>query len=232
MLEQSINALYEIADHVSRGDTIDETLANAVKLSTDLLLCDECCTYVRQGNELVPWVWKYVEKASPERDNIPIGAGLAAALSKRLTPLAISHDLPVPSFRRFEEWSTNPGETSICVPFLSRSRLMGAMTLHHRRPRVYTPRDLKFLCTIGYLVGADLGIAAIEQQNSDLILKLETRKLVERSKGILQRDLGMSEHEAYLALQKQSEQRNRTMKDIAQAIILNAEIRGSLLPAD
>ena len=40
-------------------------------------------------------------------------------------------------------------------------------------------------------------------------------------------ELGLSEHEAFLALQRQSRQKNRPMKEIAQAIILNAEVRQS-----
>jgi uroporphyrinogen-III synthase len=48
---------------------------------------------------------------------------------------------------------------------------------------------------------------------------------VERAKGILQRDLGLSEEQAYLALQKQSRQKRKPMKEIAEAIILGEEVR-------
>ena len=219
MPDGNVNALYEIADHVSRGDTADETLASAVKVATALVNCDECCTYVRQGVELVPWVWKYVKNGSLDRESAPVGDGFAAVLAARRSPVAVYDDSShARSFRDFEDWSTDPGERFICVPFLSRSRLLGAMTLHHWNPRSYSRLELKFLCTIGYLVGADLGIASLEKENSDLLLELETRKLVERSKGILQRDLGMNEQEAYAALQRQSEQKRRPMKEIAQAV--------------
>jgi len=58
--------------------------------------------------------------------------------------------------------------------------------------------------------GADIAISRLESQNSDLLMELETRKLVERGKGILQRELGLSEHEAFLALQRQSQQKKAT----------------------
>jgi uroporphyrinogen-III synthase len=58
--------------------------------------------------------------------------------------------------------------------------------------------------------------------------KLETRKIVERAKGILQRDLGLNEEQAYLALQRQSRQKRISMKGVAEAIVLSEEIkRGS-----
>jgi AmiR/NasT family two-component response regulator len=50
---------------------------------------------------------------------------------------------------------------------------------------------------------------------------------MERAKGILQRDLQMSEEEAYLTLQKQSRQRRKSLRDVAEAIVLSDEIRRS-----
>ena len=51
------------------------------------------------------------------------------------------------------------------------------------------------------------------------------RKLVERAKGILQSELRISEPEAYLMLQRQSQQRRRPMKEIAEAIVLSHAIK-------
>jgi uroporphyrinogen-III synthase len=56
---------------------------------------------------------------------------------------------------------------------------------------------------------------------------LQTRKVVERAKGILQRDLGLSEEQAYLTLQRQSRQKRKAMKEIAEAIVLSDEVRGN-----
>jgi uroporphyrinogen-III synthase len=82
------------------------------------------------------------------------------------------------------------------------------------------------------MLGAELGIARLEKENSELLLELETRKLVERGKGILQRELGISETEAYRALQSQSREKDRPLKEIAQAIILGAEVRQKALQAE
>ena len=56
---------------------------------------------------------------------------------------------------------------------------------------------------------------------------IETRKLVERAKGILQRDLGLTEEQAYLSIQRQSRQKRKTMKEVAEAIVLSEEVRSS-----
>ena len=41
----------------------------------------------------------------------------------------------------------------------------------------------------------------------------------------LQRDLGLTEEEAYLTIQRQSRQRRKTKKEIAEAIVLGEELR-------
>jgi two-component system, response regulator PdtaR len=197
MLEEIFTAFYKIAYHVSRGDTVDETLASAVEFASVFLNCDECCTYVRQGDELVPWVWKHVKHGSLERTSLPVDSGFAAAVKRQRAPIAVAADSTKgAAFKVFAEWSRNPGETFVCAPFLSRSQLVGAITLRHWRPRPYRWHELQFLSSIGCMVGTELGIARLEQQNADLLLELETRKLVERGKDILQRDPGMSEREA------------------------------------
>ncbi|HEX4379038.1 MAG TPA: ANTAR domain-containing protein, partial [Candidatus Acidoferrum sp.] len=78
---------------------------------------------------------------------------------------------------------------------------------------------------IGFLVGAEVERARLEEENSQLSEELESRKVIERGKGILQRDLRISEEEAYLMLQKQSRQRRLSMREVAEAIILSEEIK-------
>ena len=99
------------------------------------------------------------------------------------------------------------------------------INLQHREPHTYTRRQIRLISTIGFLVGAEIEMARLEGENSQLLQQLETRKLVERAKGILQRDLGMNEEQAYLALQRQSRQKRRSLKEIAEAIVLGEEIR-------
>ncbi|MNC90303.1 putative transcriptional regulatory protein pdtaR [compost metagenome] len=68
-------------------------------------------------------------------------------------------------------------------------------------------------------------MARLEVENTQLSERLETRKIVDRAKGILQRDLAITEEEAYLTIQRQSRQRRKTKKEIAEAIILGDELR-------
>jgi AmiR/NasT family two-component response regulator len=67
----------------------------------------------------------------------------------------------------------------------------------------------------------------LENEKSVLSGRLETRKLVERAKGILQRELKISEEEAYRTMQRQSQQMRKSMKEISESVILNDELKRS-----
>lgn len=65
---------------------------------------------------------------------------------------------------------------------------------------------------------------ALEQEVDNLAEALETRKKVERAKGILMDKQNLSESEAFRRIQKMSMNTRRPMKEVAEAIILaNAE---------
>jgi len=61
---------------------------------------------------------------------------------------------------------------------------------------------------------------ALEKEVGSLKLALETRKLVDRAKGILMDSQGMTEAEAFRKIQKMSMNIRKPMKEVAEAIIL------------
>ncbi len=61
---------------------------------------------------------------------------------------------------------------------------------------------------------------ALEKEVGDLTLALETRKLVDRAKGILMDSQDLSEAEAFRKIQKMSMNTRKPMKEVAEAIIL------------
>jgi len=63
----------------------------------------------------------------------------------------------------------------------------------------------------------------LQKQVDDLADQLETRKLVDRAKGILMDTQGLTESAAFRRIQKMSMNTRKSMKEIAQAIILTYE---------
>jgi response regulator NasT len=59
----------------------------------------------------------------------------------------------------------------------------------------------------------------LQQEIADLREALEARKLIERAKGILMRRLNLTEEEAFRRLQRQSQDTNRRLAEVAEALI-------------
>jgi len=67
-------------------------------------------------------------------------------------------------------------------------------------------------------------LSAMRQENEALKRTLETRKLIERAKGILMQRLGLSEPDAFRRIQKTAMDSRRPMAEVAQALLLTEEI--------
>ena len=132
-----------------------------------------------------------------------------------------------PRFQFFHELPEDSYEAFLSVPLMCRGRVVGVLNLQHRNSHVYRRKEIRLISAVGFLVGAEIEMARLEESNSNLTEQLQTRKIVERAKGILQRDLGLNEEQAYLTLQRQSRQKRKPMKEIAEAIILSDEVRGN-----
>ena len=68
----------------------------------------------------------------------------------------------------------------------------------------------------------------LQEENLDMKRQLETRKLVERAKGILQQKHKLTEEEAYLRLRNESRRLRRPMRDLAEAIIMSEELSSNV----
>ncbi len=65
----------------------------------------------------------------------------------------------------------------------------------------------------------------LEQKVSDLEEALETRKLVERAKGVLMEAYGLSESEAFNRMRRTSMDNRRSMREVSEAILLSQEVQ-------
>ena len=85
-------------------------------------------------------------------------------------------------------------------------------------------REEELTPAIEVALGRFAEFKALEKQVADLKEALETRKLVDRAKGILMDRQGLSEAEAFRKIQKMSMDNRKAMKDVAEAIILAHQV--------
>jgi uroporphyrinogen-III synthase len=221
-----IDLLHEIGSRLAAADPLHAVLSRVVDFVSTIVQCDSCFVYVLEDDDLVLRASKTPHPDVVDRLTLRVGQGITGWVAEHRTPVAVgSHAFDDPRFKTFNELPEDRYEAFLSVPVLSRGKLVGVINLQHRQPHDHTLREMQLISTIGFLVGAEIETARLEVENSQLSERLETRKVLDRAKGILQRDLGFTEEEAYLTIQRQSRQRRKTKKEIAEAIILTDELR-------
>ena len=81
----------------------------------------------------------------------------------------------------------------------------------------FTPNDL--IPAIDIALTRYQQINALEDEVSDLEERLETRKILDRAKGILNDTMGLTEPEAFRWIQKASMDRRLSMREVAETVI-------------
>ncbi len=228
-LEDShVDVIHDISVRLGTGDGLHEVLNRVVEFASALVKCDSCLIYVLEGDELVLRASKNPHPEVVDRLKLQVGEGITGWVAEHREPVAIpekaAQDL---RFQFFHELPEDSYEAFLSVPVMCRGRVVGVINLQHRQHHVYRRREIRMISAIGFLVGSEIELARLEEANSTLAEQLQTRKVVERAKGILQRDMGLNEEQAYLTLQRQSRQKRKPMKEIAEAIILSDEVRGN-----
>src|SRR5690349_13206010 len=227
MVEDSqVNVLHHTVTRIASADGFHQALDRVLDFAVELVKCDSCFIYVLSGEDLILRASKNPHQELLDRLKLRIGQGITGWVAEHREPVAVFKEAyKDPRFQRFNELPEDRYEAFLSVPLFSRGRLVGVMNLQHGDPHVYTEREIGLLATVGSLAGAEIELARLESQNSELSQQLETRKIVEWAKRILQRDLCLTEEQAYLSIQRQSRQKRKSMKEIAEEIILGEEVK-------
>jgi uroporphyrinogen-III synthase len=226
--KSDIDVLHEIGSRIAAADPLHEVLLRVVGFVSSIVRCDSCFIYVLEQDALVLRASKTPHPDVVDRLKLRVGEGITGWVAEHHQPVAVGqHAWEDPRFQTFNELPEDRYEAFLSVPVLSRGKLVGVVNLQHRQPHSHTKREIQLISTICFLVGAEIEMARLEVENTQLFERLEARKVVDRAKGILQRDLKITEEEAYLTIQRQSRQRRKSMKEIADAIILADDLRRS-----
>jgi uroporphyrinogen-III synthase len=224
-----VEFLHQMASRMGGADPLHEVLAQIVEFAASVVRCDSCFLYALEGGDLVLRASRNAHPDVVDRLRLRIGQGITGWVAQHGKPVAVARDASQdPRFQMFKDLPEDRFEAFLSVPVLCRGRVVGVINLQNREAHEYLEREIKLISTIGFLVGAEMEMARLEGENLHLSEKLETRKLVERAKGVLQRELKISEEEAYLMIQRQSRQRRKPMKEIAEAVVLSEDVKRSL----
>jgi uroporphyrinogen-III synthase len=229
-----VTLLHRISNIVSSEISLDEMLGEIVGLTLQVTDCDACLVYLleRESGEIVLRASQVPHAADLGHIRMKMGEGVTGWVAEHKSVVALASNAA--SDRRFKRFQTLVEDTYdafLSVPLVSSGDVIGVINVHHRKAHNHSSEEVGLLTFIGEQMGGAIAKSVLSEENARLLQEtmemkrqLETRKLVERAKGILQTRYKLSEEEAYLRLRNESRRLRRPMKDLAEAIILAEDL--------
>ena len=225
--ERQIKALSKVSKAIASDLYLEDILRLIVTVTAQAMGSNICSLMLvdEKTNKLVIRATQSISEEYNKKPPLKIGEGIAGKVAKENKPLAIKNVAKEKEYK-YGDIARKEGLSSLlCVPLAVKGKVIGVINC-------YTPSSHDFSETEIDILTSIANQAAVAIENTELMVKsrviqeeLEARKRIERAKGILIRDEGLTEEEAYLQLQKYSMDKRKSMLEIAEAIIMVADMK-------
>lgn len=233
-LNENAALLHRVSGIVSSELSLDEMLGEIVGLAAQVSNCDACLVYLveTETGEFVLRASQVPHASDLGVIRVKMGEGVTGWVAEHQAPVALSSRAAEdPRFKMFPALVEDTYEAFLSVPLINKGRAIGVINVHHRKQHSHGPEEIATLSFIGEQMGSAISKSLLEEENARLAeekaemqRQLETRKVVERAKGLLQKRYNLSEEEAYLRMRNESRRLRRPMKELADAIILAEDL--------
>jgi len=224
---KQLEAISKVSKTITSNLYLGDILKLIVTVTAEIMDSKICSLMLidEKTRELVLKATQSMSEVYNKKPNLKVGEGIAGKVASENKPIAV-YDLSKGSEYKSKNIAVVAGlESLLSVPLAVKGKVIGVLNNYTSYPHNFTDDEVNILTTVA-------NQAAIVIENAELMVKtkvvqeeLETRKSVERAKGILMRGQAMSEEEAFRKIQKQSMDLRKSMREIAEAIILMESMR-------
>jgi uroporphyrinogen-III synthase len=221
--------LHRVSAIVSSGRSLDEMLNELVSLATQVTSSDACLIYLLdpENDEIVLRASQLPHASEVGSLRLHVGEGVTGWVAEHKSVVSLPSNASSDSrFQAFSDLVEDTYEAFLSVPLVAGGVVIGVINIHHRQPHPHSAEEIALVSFIGEQLGGAIARARLEEENQrlqeetvEMKRQLETRKLVERAKGILQQKLQLTEEDAYLQLRNESRRQRRPMRELAEEII-------------
>lgn len=227
-VNETIAALKKISQAITSELYLDDILKLIVTVTAEVLGSKICSLMLlNEKKELVIRASQSMSEQYLNKPPLKYGEGIAGKVVAEKRPIAVYNIFSDPYFK-YKDIARQEGLKSLlCVPLQVKNRVIGAIDVFTDVFHRFTEREINVLTTVA-------NQAAIVIENTELLVQsrviqeeLQARKMIERAKGILMREKNLDENSAYRLIQKQAMEKRKTMKEIAEAILLVSDLKNN-----
>jgi len=224
---EHIKGLSKISKAIASDLYLEDILRLIVAVTAQVMDSNICSLLLidEKSKTLVIRATQSISEAYNKKPPLQVGEGIAGKVAKENKPIVIK-DVTKETEYKYGNIAKKEGLCSLLsVPLEVKGKVIGVLNCYTPSPHDFTETEIDILTSIA-------NQAAVAILNTELLVKskviqeeLEARKRIERAKGILMKEQGLSEEEAYLKLQKFSMDYRKSMREVAEAIIFSAEMK-------
>jgi signal transduction protein with GAF and PtsI domain len=225
--QNAFNAMTDICGIMVSGSSIDESMGRIASIASGAMNTKACSVmlYDRENQELSV---KASQGNVPDLNNkisIKTGSSLsgAAIKEKRIVTTNESGKTGHPILPGTAEFSDI--RSMISAPLMYKNEPIGVINAFDSEKRVFTDDEKTTMRAIADQSAAAIQLARFSEEAINAKEALQTRKIIEKAKGILMKQRHLTEEQAYRVMRTKSMDISKSMKEIAEAIILTDEIR-------
>ncbi len=223
---ERLKALQEISRSIVSDQYLDDVLQLIVTVTAEVMDSKICSIWILDEGEkaLKLRATQTIDEDYVRERSLRVGEGIVGRVAEERKPIIIDDVLKEPSYKEKKLAEKLKLHSMLSVPMEVKGRAIGVINSYTSRTRRFSSTEIATLSTVA-------NQAAIVIENTQLMVRtriieqeLETRKLVERAKGLLMRNAGLGEDEAFRRMQKKSMNSRKSLREVAEAIILSSEI--------
>lgn len=223
--KNNLAVLEQVIETVSDNFELKEILNNIVKIIGRVVKADSCFIYLISGEDVSLKASLQPHHSSLAKVKMKLGEGITGWVAETKKTVAISRRAYADKrFKLFGSLPEDQYEAFLSVPIIFRNKVIGVINVQDKKSRTYLKKEINLLETIGKQIGGILEVSRLMSETNVLKEALETQKLINKAKSILMKSAGLSEDEAHRLLVKKSMDKRKSLKEVAEAIILAREV--------
>jgi signal transduction protein with GAF and PtsI domain len=225
--KEYLETLSKIGKAITSELYLEDILKLVVTLTANVMNAKICSLWLldESGQALKIRATQAMSEEYLKERKLKVGEGIVGLVAREKKPIMIPDVLKDSRYKEKTLAKKEKLTSMLSVPMMVKNKIVGVINCYSTTLYKFSESDIDLLTAVA-------NQAAVAIENTELMVKtkivqeeLEARKKIEKAKGIMMKEQGLTEEQAYELIRKASMNKRLTMKDVAEAIILSYEIK-------
>ena len=225
--EKQLEVLFQISRALVGKQNLDEVLQQIVIRTADLIGSKICSLMLLDDDKrnLIIRATQSLSTAYREKPPIKVGQSVSGQVVETKKVIQVQ-DVTQDKSYGYPEIARQEGLASLLsVPMMIGEEPIGVLNCYTEETRVFTKNEVQLVRTIANYAAIAIEHMRVVEEETKARTALETRKSFDQAKRILTKKYQMTEEAAHHLIQKMSMDKNKSIGEIASAIVLASDLR-------